>query len=72
MDSRFLPALYAAIPVALLIASLVTGKTMNPLRGARPFIVARSQQPIRYWTGVAILALMVALSAWIAYEIFSN
>ena len=62
--------LFAAIPfviagVALAISS-ITGKSINPLRGARPMIVARSEQPRRYWGAIVLITMFAGLSGWVA------
>jgi len=65
----FTPALIAGM---LLLSSLITGKALNPLRGMRPFIVSRSQEPRRYWASVAMNAIFLTVAAAIASTIFLN
>jgi hypothetical protein len=49
-----------------LIVSVVTGKTLNPIRGTSPFIVTRKEQPARYFGGLALLALFLLIGVWTA------
>jgi hypothetical protein len=59
----YLPALFVAIALAI---SLITGKAFNPLRGMRPMIVNRVDQPGRYWAAIGLCVAFLALACWIA------
>ena len=57
---------------ATVIASITTGKTLNPLRGMRPFIVARAEQPTLYWSGVVFGGLFWAFIVCLGSGAFVN
>jgi hypothetical protein len=56
----------AAIGTTLLIATLVTGWTLNPMSGMRPMIVRRKLSPGLYWWSVALLVFFTAVALFIA------
>jgi hypothetical protein len=63
---------FFAVFLGLLISSIVTGKSMTPMRGTRPFIVNRREHPVRYTVRVAInagcllVATLILLGEWTA------
>ena len=56
--------IWIAVFVSLAVAGLVTGKTMTPLRGSRPFIVSRVSEPGRFWFGIATYAAFASGGLW--------
>ena len=67
--TAYLPGAIAAVA---LIFSLMTGKAFNPLRGTRPAIVNRMEQPTRYWASVMLCAVFVAVWCWMIWPPNSN
>jgi len=60
------------IPIGtILVAALVTGKTINPLRGMRPLIVNRSEHPRRFWGGVVGSLTMFLVWGWLSFKVFT-
>ena len=51
----------------LLLFSLISGKTFNPLRGMRPMIVTREERPYHYWASVILCALFGLVWLWMAW-----
>ena len=49
---------------ALAIGGLITGKTMTPLNGTRPFIVSRDGEPRRYWFGIISSVVFAGIGVW--------
>ncbi len=58
----WLPALIALV----LLAELLSGKALNPLKGMRPGLVGRSTRPGQYWTAIVMQSAFLALALWIA------
>jgi hypothetical protein len=56
---------WIAVFAGLAIAGIVTGKTMTPLRGTRPFIVSRATEPGRFWLGIVTWLAFTAVGAWL-------
>ncbi len=48
----------------LLLAELVRGKALSFLQGYGPWIADRDTMPGRYWSSIAFLAVMIAISIW--------
>ena len=55
----------------VLVASIVTGKTLNPMRGLSPIIVNRSENPGRYWGGVFGFAAVFLIWGWLTFKVIT-
>jgi hypothetical protein len=53
----------------VLVASIMTGKTLNPMRGLSPPIVSRSENPRRYWGGVFGFVAVFLIWGWLAFKV---
>jgi hypothetical protein len=59
-----------AIPLLVtLVTSLRTGRILNPMRGANPMIVARSQQPQLFWLGFGVRVMILLASVWLSAQL---
>ncbi len=60
MAMWWLPALVALV----LLAELVSGKALNPLRGMSPGLVGRQARPGPYWASIALQSVFLTLFLW--------
>jgi hypothetical protein len=58
-----------AIVAAILVLELVSGRALNPIRGAWPFVVERKAESTKYWISIAIHAAILALFLMFALPI---
>ena len=67
--------LWMGIPLvvvgAALVASVLTGKTVNPARGTDPLIVNRSDHPRRYWGSVVGLGVVLVVWSWLTFKVIT-
>jgi hypothetical protein len=60
------------IGVGLTMSALVTGKALNPLRGLRPSIVTRADEPGRYWASVAMNLIPIVVGCVATWSAISS
>ena len=57
----------AAVLIVALTVSLISGRTINPIRGLQPMIVSRAQERQRYWSSIVLMTIFLGISGWMAW-----